>query len=66
VTVLGAFIAGAIAGWSLFHLAAKFGMRVISRDSKALEQLLDGLGYSALLKMRDGVDAEIAKRKGSA
>lgn len=59
------FALGCATGWLSWRLISRWGMRYVSNDAQARTQLLDGLGFNALVKLRAAVDAELAKRKGA-
>lgn len=66
LNTLIAFLIGAVVGWISYRLVLVKGMKLIGRDVTSRTLMLDKLGYSSLLKLRDTTDAEIAKRKGPA
>lgn len=64
------FVIGLIVGAAAMWLFGRFVLRVVrkkfgSPESAIRKNLLDGMGYDALLTFQSAVEAEIAKRRGS-
>lgn len=62
--LVAAFVLGAAVGWLAYRFTVTTGAKLISKDSASALKFFDGIGYSALVRLRDAADAEIAKRRG--
>jgi hypothetical protein len=63
VGVVVAFLLGAIAGVTvLYRLGLKYGTRMLKTDASFTRELLDGLGFDTLMRLREAIDDELEKR----
>lgn len=67
---MSALLVGFVAGAASMWLFGRFVLRVVrkkfsSPESTIRKNLLDSMGYDALLSFQRAVEAEIAKRRGA-